>query len=275
MRPVMSSINMRNLRNPRLFIDLCSQPTRQVASKNMTKRKPYDFGSREGPAVAYQVLPLKGGKYRLLSSYFKCNNFINLDRRHSKFDDAASLLELDPRLCSQKRCSLDLYLARKLDANRLVAESNWLAHSSSEGVRAVVVEQVHGKARFRLPRDHFHESFTLHVNGIVITYEPPHCVEELTSKINVIRPPVGGVHVSSEVGEARLPYFAQYDGRHVRRLLASVDRFGRVNGIRPDVGHHGVSNRSKRNAPHGAGDPGCIFEAIGKGVTLVNELEVH
>ena len=35
MRAVINSINIRNLRNPRLFIDLCSQPAKQVASKNM------------------------------------------------------------------------------------------------------------------------------------------------------------------------------------------------------------------------------------------------
>src|SRR6266478_224879 len=40
------------------------------------------------------------------------------------------------------------------------------------------------EARFRLPGDYFHQSFTLYVNGIVIAHEPLHRVEELTSKIN-------------------------------------------------------------------------------------------
>src|SRR3981189_2955632 len=166
-RAVINSINILNLRNPPLFIDLCSQPTSQVASKKMINGNGLIFVQEKDQELATHFLLWKV-KNIDCGSYFKCNNFINLDRRHGEFDDAAGLLELDLCLCPQKRCSLDLHLARKLNANHLVTESNWLAHASAEGIRAVVVEHVHGEVRFRLPCDHFHESFALHVNGIVI-----------------------------------------------------------------------------------------------------------
>jgi hypothetical protein len=57
-------------------------------------------------------------------SYLEGYNLIDFDRRHSEFDGAASLLELNICLRAQKRCRLDFYLARKLDANRLVTESD-------------------------------------------------------------------------------------------------------------------------------------------------------
>jgi hypothetical protein len=63
MRAVINSINIRNLRNPRLFIGPCSQPTKQVASKNMINVNRLILGSIEGPEVGYTIPPLEGEEY--------------------------------------------------------------------------------------------------------------------------------------------------------------------------------------------------------------------